>query len=114
MSKRLLGEGNHIPEEDNGKGRRRDNGMEEGVWSGGELGVGGMCWDITDIMGFILLCFYFLHQNVNRGRGMMEPAFHRGNVTGRPVITGTEQETSLVICIPDDKAFKKATGWNSR
>lgn len=45
---------------------------------------------------------------------MTEPAFHRGNVTGRPVITGTEQETSLVICIPDDKAFKEAPGWNDR
>lgn len=44
---------------------------------------------------------------------MMEPAFHRGNVTGRPVITGTEQETCLVICIPD-KASKEATGWNDR
>lgn len=41
---------------------------------------------------------------------MMEPALHRGNVTSRSVITGTEQETSLAICIPDDKAFKEATG----
>lgn len=40
----------------------------------------------------------------------MEPAFHRGNVTGRPVIKGTEQETSLVIRIPDDKFFKEVTG----
>lgn len=44
---------------------------------------------------------------------MTEPAFHRGNVTGRPVITGTEQEASLVICIPD-QVFKEATGWNDR
>jgi hypothetical protein len=45
---------------------------------------------------------------------MTEPAFHRGNVTGRPVITGTEEETSLVICISNGKAFKEARGWNDR
>lgn len=43
---------------------------------------------------------------------MTGPAFHRGKVTGRPVITGTEQEANLGIA--DDKAFKETAGRNDR